>query len=191
MAGIEVSFDAQKFAAEAHRMVQVELPAAIRAGMRSAANRITHQLGLMLADKLDDPVPFTQRGFYAEVSTAAAEPEMEIGVRPMQAAYLQYVFDGGVDSNALVPTADTDLDRYGNIPRGYLAAEQAQGAVWMTARSGVRTLFEDGKGRLKAVAMIVDEVSYDKLVDFETEVSIAVSDLLPDAVADKLAIAFG
>lgn len=190
MAGIEVSFDAQQFAAEAHQLTQVELPAAIRAGMRSAANRITHQLGLMLVDKLDEPVPFTQHGFYVEVNNAA-EPEMEIGVRPMQAAYLQYVFDGGVDTNTLVPTADTDLDRYGNIPRGYLAAEQAQGAFWMTARSGVRTLFENDNSRLKALAMILDEVQFDKRVDFADEVAVAVSDLLPDAVADKLAIAFG
>lgn len=82
MAGIEIEFDAKSFVADADKLTHVDLPAVFRSAMRSAANPIQRALGHMLVDKLDQPIKFSTRGFYVEVSNAA-EPTMEIGVRPM------------------------------------------------------------------------------------------------------------
>jgi hypothetical protein len=114
---------------------------------------------------------------------------MEIGVRPMQASYLQYAFEGGTESGKVVPTEHTPLDAYGNIPRNFTKLAVASGAFWLTAHSGVRTLFHRNAGQLEALAMVLHDVDYEKQIDFESEAAIAVGDLLPGKLTQKLAAA--
>lgn len=88
-----------------------------------------------LETDLDNPTPFTKRGFYvkgANTSTLTAE----VGVMPKQAEYLRYQVLGGSRSPrkvALRLPSEVDLNQYGNLPAGVIRQLVAR------AKAGKRT----------------------------------------------------
>lgn len=184
MAGIALTFDAKTFRQQADAMTRVELPNAMRAAMRDMSEGIILGLRAVLEAKSDNPTEHAKSGFYVDVKTSQ-QPTMEIGVRPEQADYLRYLFEGGVQNDVVSPTDHSRLDIHGNFPIGYLETVEAQGGFWRQAPSGVTALFEpDGNGSIHAVAMQLDTVIYQPKIDLNEEVGIIVADLFP-AAAEK------
>ncbi len=139
-----------------------------------------------LRDNLDQPTTYTENSLYV-VGTTSATPEVLVGVKDSQAAYLKYAYRGGHREDALTPTLDADLDGRGNIPLGYTQAVVAAGGFWLTTRRGIRGLF-DTDGR--AVALMLD-TDYDKRLDFESEITDIVAEAFPDAATKAFAQVFG
>lgn len=184
MAGISISLDTDLGTLDgdlrrAGKIALRELSGGLRTGHRD-----------YLRQHLDDPTPFTENSLYV-VGTPSATPEILVGVKDAQAAYLQYAYLGGHRDNALTPTLDADLNIHGNLDRGYTRAVAAAGGFWMTTARGIRGLFTDnGSGGLRAVALMLD-TDYEQRLDFEEEIEGIVTDALPDAVAKAFNQVFG
>ena len=99
-------------------------------------SRDLHQsLPAKLEADLDNPTPFTKRGFYVKGATTS-NLTAEVGVMPKQAEYLQYQIVGGSRSPrkvALRLPSDVDLNQYGNLAAGVIKQLVAR------AKAGKRT----------------------------------------------------
>ena len=189
MSGIAISFDSAAFQQQADSVSRTDLPKAGRAALDGIRGPLVSGLRSYLAETLDDPTSFTLNGFSSFLGRTQT-PQLTVQVKDRQASYLRWEFEGGTEYDEVVPSKDAPLDSHGNLPRGYLHAVEAGGGFWMTARSGVDTLFVDDAKGMHAVAFRVEKAEYDKELDLEAEVGLLVGNLLPDATAKAFAQVF-
>jgi hypothetical protein len=190
MAGITPKFDGSDFTREAATVVD-RLRDAQQAAINATGVRVLAGLRVALDDKLDNPTAFTLNAF-SLFRARGRHADAAIAVKPIQAAYLKYVFHGGMRTDDVIPSKSAKLNRYGNMPRNYTRGAVARGGFWATARSGVRTLFVDnGAGGLEAVAFKVDRTDYKPVMDPVAEARTLVSDILPEEAEKAFAKVFG
>lgn len=99
-----------------------QVPFATAKALTDTARIVAAELPKGLQADLDQPTPFTQRGFY---STQARKDklEAEVGVKDTQARYLGYQIEGGVRKPtkvALRLPSTVQLDEFGNMPKGLI-----------------------------------------------------------------------
>ena len=162
------------------------LPIEIRKLGKKTLKNLAPELRLghaaFLRENLDRPVKFTENSLFA-VNSNSATPEILVGIKDTQAAYLEYAYEGGHREKAFVPTASAPTDGHGNVPLGYSKAITAADGFWLTTRSGLRGLFApDQNGGLDAKAFYMP-ADYEKLIDFDDEMVGLVEELLPEAAA--------
>jgi hypothetical protein len=101
-----------------------------------AAARFTLLIGWDIQDEFTKwlwlvvhrPKPFTMRAFFVKAANPNSRFEIAsyVGVRPIQWSYLRFLIDGGIrrpKRRAIkLPTKETPLDTYGNIPRRLMAS---------------------------------------------------------------------
>lgn len=114
---------------------------AVAVALTQTARTVAKELPKQLAQDLDRPTPFTLRGFFSSGATKA-DLTATVGVKDLQAKYLQYQVYGGTRQparKALKLPEDVRLDAYGNIPRRTLTELIAR------AKAGKRATAKQGK----------------------------------------------
>jgi hypothetical protein len=98
------------------RQYQFAVAKALTDVARSAAKAMPTEV----QHDLEDPTPFTLRGFFS-TRAEKAKPVAEVGVKDLQAKYLRYQIEGGQrrpTKKALRLPATVQLDSFGNLPKG-------------------------------------------------------------------------
>ncbi|WP_189424522.1 hypothetical protein [Devosia pacifica] len=173
---------------------------ALAAGLNAAAELVKLDPIDELGRDLDSPNPFTLNAFGILPATPVPgrDPDIVINIQPLQAAYLGYQIDGNVrragdhattKQGLLVPGPHAKLDRYGNLPRGYVARmQQRDDDFWTTfGFSDKPALVPRGAGNeLKILALIVDEIAYERTFDLFDVVGVSAHKHVPVQVSKKL-----
>jgi hypothetical protein len=176
---IDIEIDTQAYDRQVDLYLDGVVRPAIASGLNAAADLIKEDLVEAAGRDFDRPNPFTLRGF--DVLPARVDDPRDlsalVSIRPLQAAYLEVQIDGGVRragdavttaQGPLVPGPDAKLNRYGNLPRGYVARELAKPDVFWTTLgvSDKPALVRRTQTGLEILALIVEETRYDKKFDF-------------------------
>ncbi|WP_156652609.1 hypothetical protein [Methylobacterium sp. Leaf86] len=144
----------------------------------------------------DRPKPFTLDGiavYKATPSTDGGTPSALVFVRETQAAFLDLEMHGGVRRagdvgttrlGPLVPGARAPKDRFGGLPRNFVAeALQNKDVAWVTLRPHEpRALVRKRPGmRMEVLAVIVSETRYEATWDFYGTATNAIEEAWPQA----------
>lgn len=177
---IDLEYDTAQFDAEVSAYIDTAIRPAIASGLTAAAVKVQQDLQAELITDIDDPTPFTKQaiGMYGPKPSKTGELDALVFLRPIQAQYLGYQIDGGIrragdyatlETGVLVPGPDAKLDRYGNLPRGFVTEALAGGdAWWMKPKKGNYTaLVRRVPGeRMQLLAFIMPQVEYEPRFDF-------------------------
>lgn len=199
---ITITADTTAFDADAQELLGRALPSEVKGAVNKAARATVTELKKKLVEVFDRPNAFTLNAFAvlpADSKAGSDTVSALIYVRPQQAEYLSLQIDGGVraagdyattTTGPLVPGKGAKLDRYGNLPRGYLARVEATGdAWWGTTPTGLRGLWRRSKdGAVEAVAVIVPEVQLQPRFDFDGIIEAVAPRALESAVEDALRV---
>ena len=126
------------------------IPSAIAKGLNLTGEDINKRLIRSMPNYIDNPTPFTLRGFGLTFATKT-NPRARVFIKNLQAKYLIWQIEGGVRSargrGTGVPTPNRKLNQYGNIPgrrsglvkgkRQFIADINGRPGVW--ERTGGRT----------------------------------------------------
>lgn len=119
-----------------------QYPFAVAKALTDVARKAAQAMPAEAAQDLDNPAPFTLRGFY---STRADKVQLvaEVGIKDAQSAYLKWQVDGGVRQparKALRLPGDVELDVYGNMPKGLVKqlVQRAKAGKRVTKAQSVR-----------------------------------------------------
>ena len=85
---------------------------------------------------LDNPTPFTRRGFFVKRSSKR-KLVAKVGVKSIQAKYLRYQVEGGTrrpNGKALLVPQKARLNQYGNLPKGSVARSKAKKTTFVVSR---------------------------------------------------------
>jgi len=93
---------------------------AVALALTNTAKEVADAMPAITRVQLDNPTPFTQRGFYFK-RAEKIRLEAEVGVKQQQAEYLRWQVEGGVRQpkrQALRLPSEIQLNPYGNMPAG-------------------------------------------------------------------------
>ena len=103
---------------ELKRKQRKHIPEATRWALNNTAKKVVNALKAQTEKRLDRPIPFTVNA-YAIQFAKKTNLQSSIFIKDIQAKYLQWVIDGGVNApgrKIAVPTRQAKLNKYGNIP---------------------------------------------------------------------------
>ena len=140
---------------ELKRKEKKHLPKATADALNNTAKKVVNALKAQTEKRLDRPRPTTVNAY----TMSRANPkhlDATVFIKDIQAKFLKYVIDGGIDNKVVVPTPNAALDQYGNI-RGKKNKAFFRNKVYRKIRTGTGVF--DKKGNLLAV---VKDVNYTK-----------------------------
>ena len=153
---VRIKTNEKQFMKSLKRAEKKHLPQATANAVNTTAKKVIKALKAQTEKKLDRPKSFTKNAFTMSRANAK-HPDATVFVKDIQAKYLKYVIDGGVDTNVAVPTPNAPMDNYGNI-RG-LRKGFWNNKVYRKTRTGMGVYDKKGKVLL---AVIKDSVNYTK-----------------------------
>jgi hypothetical protein len=141
---ITFDVDARALQARFGRIATDQLPFAVARTITESARAVAEAQRSAMQTSLDRPTPFTLRGPAVMQSATKAVPAAVVGIRPVQAGYLQWQVHGGTRTApagraVLVPTDAAPENRYGNLPKGYVARVLQSGRAFVASRSKPKT----------------------------------------------------
>ena len=140
---------------ELKRKQKKHLPKATADALNNTAKKVVKALQVQTDKRLDRPRSTTVNA-YAIGRANPKHLDATVFIKDIQAKFLKFVIDGGIDNKVVVPTPKANLDQYGNIKgkrRGFW-----NNKVYREIRTGTGVF--DKKGNLLAV--IKDSVNYTK-----------------------------
>lgn len=153
---VRIKTNEKEFMRSLNRKQKKHIPQATADAVNETAKKVIKALKVQTEKKLDRPKSTTINA-YAMSRANAKYPDATVFVKDIQAKYLKYVIDGGVDRNVAVPTPNAPMDNYGNI-RG-LRKGFWNNKVYRRTRTGMGVFDKKGKVLL---AVIKDSVNYTK-----------------------------
>lgn len=153
---VRIKTNEKEFMRSLNRKQKKHIPQATADAVNETAKKVIKALKVQTEKKLDRPKSTTINA-YAMSRANAKYPDATVFVKDIQAKYLKYVIDGGVDRNVAVPTPNAPMDNYGNI-RG-LRKGFWNNKVYRRTRAGMGVFDKKGKVLL---AVIKDSVNYTK-----------------------------
>ncbi len=147
--------------------VRREIRKATAAALTETARKAEQHVKLQLPKVFDRPTPFTQRApAHARARETENPIEARVYIRPIQREYLRLQVTGGTrragGSGLLVPRG-ARLNRYGNLPRGYLKRMLSRPDTFVGTVAGVRGLWQRagrGRRRLKLLVAFERQATY-------------------------------
>ena len=141
---------------ELKRKQKKHLPKATADALNNTAKKVVKALQVQTDKRLDRPRSTTVKAY----TMSRANPkhlDATVFIKDIQAKFLKFVIDGGIDNKVVVPMPQTPLDQYGNI-KGKSSKAFFRNKVYRKIRTGTGVF--DKKGNLLAV--IKDSVNYTK-----------------------------
>lgn len=195
---IQIDVDESNFSSQASGWIDNTLRPALAEAVNSVADLARVKLTQDIDRCFDRPTPFTERaiGVLLANTSKAGDPEALVTVMPMQARYMALEIAGGerlagdyatTGRGPITPGKGAQVDAFGNLPQGYVAAEVMDGAKWMTfnpSKGPVLAIHQGG--RLQVIAVINADEHYDARFDFFGIVAEVAAASLPVAVADAI-----
>tara|TARA_R110002012_G_scaffold182426_1_gene348787 strand:- start:42 stop:629 length:588 start_codon:yes stop_codon:yes gene_type:complete len=115
---IDVKTNIKAVTKDLSRTQKKQIPFATANAINTTLFQLRKEMGKQTKKKLDNPTPFTQKGFMVK----KANKKTLLGLLFLKdevADYLKFQIDGGVRSNSkkfAIPTDNAKLNKYGNIP---------------------------------------------------------------------------
>lgn len=177
MIGISVITPAQYHNAAAR--LERQIPFALSRAINDTARDVVLAQRAVMQEHLDRPTPFTLRGAAVLGYASKARLEAVVGFRPIQAAYLRFQIEGGTRTPKaraiLVPAEHARLNRYGNLPKGYVARVLNGKKGFVASRNDPKTrhlpagIYQRGNKRGDVAKLLVafeDKADYDPIYPF-------------------------
>jgi len=134
---IDVEIEVESYETAVRSYLADVVRPALAAGLNAAAELVRQDLVAQLQEDLEDPTPFTLKAFgvMPAVPREGEDVDAMIFVRDAQAEYLHFQIDGGVrragdygttKASALVPGPHAKVNKYGNLPQGYVTREDGR-----------------------------------------------------------------
>lgn len=138
---------------------QKQVAFAASRAINDAANKVRAEMPSVLERELDRPKPFTTKSSTFIRYSSRDKLEAFVGIKPLQAAYLRPLIEGGVRKDKpieqrflgrqFVPTENLPVDQYGNVSKAtqlaLVRAATQRGKLWRGRRIFV---LEQQRGRL-------------------------------------------
>ena len=143
-------------------MQKKQIPFAAANAINTTLFELKKEMAKQTVKKLDNPTPFTQRGFLVD----KAKKTKLFGLlfaKEEVAKYLHYQIEGGTRSSGkkfAIPTSNAKLNRYGNIPnkKGGVVKGKKQKILKIKGMTGV---YETHKDRtLKLIVAFKNSATY-------------------------------
>lgn len=178
---IDIDIEVEGYTQQVEAYLGTVVRPALAAGLNAAAELVRQDLVKELQQDIEDPTPFTLRAFgvMKAVPRDGKDIDALVFIRDAQAEYLHFQIDGGVrragdygttKTGAIAPGPHAPVDRYGNLPRGYIAktlADPHVGWTTMRKRTGYTALVRNVPGgRPQLLAFIMPEIDYQPSFDF-------------------------
>ena len=115
---IDVKTNIKEVTKDLSRTQKKQIPFATANAINATLFQLRKEMGKQTKKKLDNPTPFTQRGFMVEKASKLKLFGL-LYLKDEVADYLKYQIDGGVRSGSkkfAIPTSNARLNKYGNIP---------------------------------------------------------------------------
>ena len=157
---IRVSDNIKQVKKELKRAQKKHLPKATVNALNNTAFKVKNALSAQTQKRLDRPTKFTYKSGFAVGKANLKHLDSAVFIKDIQAKYLQWVIDGGHNTNEgkgiVQPTPNQKLNKYGNIPG--LRRTFWNNKVYRNIKSGTGVF--NKKGELLAV--IKQSVNYTK-----------------------------
>lgn len=119
---INLSSNVREVISDVDLMFSDQVPFAIAKAMTDTARKVAAAMPAQLEQSFDRPTDFTRKGFYSQ---GARKDNLEavVGVKDKQQEYLGFGIVGGErrpKNKALRLPSKTELDAYGNLPKGLI-----------------------------------------------------------------------
>ncbi|MCK2055303.1 hypothetical protein [Methylobacterium sp. 37f] len=196
MLEIKLEFDAAAFDGATDSFVDGDLQRALIEAVNWTAERVQLAIRASMLTAFDSPVPYTLGGVALYRATPRAdggEPAALVFLLDDVAGYLELEQSGGVRTagapgttrlGPLIPGPAAAVDRFGNLPRNFVANALSEPDVaWENLKPGEPpALVRKPPGRpLEVLALIASETHYEARWDFYGEALRAVADAFPSA----------
>lgn len=163
--------------------VQKQARFATAKALTDTAKHIQSKQPEVLDKSLDNPTPFTKRGFYIKGATKA-NLVARVGIKDIQANYLKYQIKGGArkaPNKALLAPVQQRRNKYGNIPKGRIQKLLQKPNVFSGVINGTPGIWERNKrGGLKLLVSYATTHEYKrKPYDFEGTARVMANRQLP------------
>ncbi|MEQ3631583.1 MAG: hypothetical protein ABNG97_09775 [Sulfitobacter sp.] len=169
-------FNAESNAADLDRALsdaaRRQMPFATARALSVTARNVADFEKTRMASILDKPTPFTLRGVYS-YGASKSRPVAEVGIKKIQAQYLQRVVAGGTrrpEGRALLVPVGIRLNKYGNIPRRAVARLMARPDTFSGRVKGVAGIWQRPKhwrGSPKLLVRYEDKAEYSRKFEFQ------------------------
>lgn len=117
---IRVSDNIKQVKKELKRAQKKKIPEATVEALNNTAFKIKNALSVQTQKRLDRPTKFTYKSGFGVGKANLKHLDSAVFIRDIQAKYLQWVIDGGHNTNEgkgiVQPTPNQRLNTYGNIP---------------------------------------------------------------------------
>ena len=140
---------------ELKRKQKKHLPKATADALNNTAKKVVKALQAQTEKRLDRPRSTTVNA-YAIGRANPKHLDATVFIKDIQAKFLKYVIDGGIDNKVVVPTPRATLDQYGNI-KGKKSKAFFRNKAYRKISAGTGVF--DKKGNLLAV---IKDVNYTK-----------------------------
>ena len=124
-----------------------QIPFATANAINTTLFELRKEMAKQTVKKLDNPTPFTQRGFLVEKANKS-KLFGSLFAKKEVAAYMHYQVEGGTRSSGkkfAIPTSNAKLNRYGNIPnkKGGVVKGNKQKILTIKGMTGVYETHKD------------------------------------------------
>tara|TARA_R100000734_G_scaffold19136_1_gene18418 strand:+ start:8134 stop:8721 length:588 start_codon:yes stop_codon:yes gene_type:complete len=139
-----------------------QIPFATSNAINTTLFQLKKEMAKQTVKKLDNPTPFTQRGFFIE-KAKKSKLFGALFARKEVADYLHYQIEGGVRASGkkfAIPTSNAKLNKFGNIPnkKGGVVKKKNQKIMTIKGMTGV---YETHKDRtLKLIVAFKNSATY-------------------------------
>lgn len=160
MIKISIKSDIKKAIKALDDLQRKQVPFATAKALTDTAKAVQKAVIAQAEKDLDNPMPFTKRGFYVQRATKANLIAV-VGIKDIQDKYLRTQIFGGTskpNKRALLKPKNVALNAYGNLPRNRVKRLLARADVFSGTVAGIdgiwQRLGKDGKAKRNVKLLI-------------------------------------